>query len=80
MRLRLLMVLLGALLFGASATGCATSRRVTALHWYDETTLFVAYSEAQGADSVAKVKRCTIAADNAVSCAEVEQVNRLLSR
>ena len=61
------------------ATGCApTMRMVTASHWSNGDTLYLAYAEKTGTSIVPKVKKCSRQANNQLQCADQEKINPLL--
>ena len=68
--------------------GCgSTARYVTAEHWHDDNSFFLAYTEynktsyvvASGGSSTAHVILCRAGADNAASCRPQVAVDRLLN-
>ena len=60
-------------------SGCVPLRKVTASHWKDNDTLYVAYTEQEGVDSYAKVQICTVTEENALACEEAAVVNTALN-
>lgn len=62
------------------ASGCApTMRMVTASHWTNGDTMYLAYAEKTGSSIVPKVKKCARQANNQLQCADQEKINPLLN-
>jgi hypothetical protein len=70
------------------SVGCgSTARYVTAEHWHDDNSFFIAYSEynktnyvvTSGGSSTAHVMLCRAGADNTASCRPQVAVDRLLN-
>jgi len=78
--LRRLLLALGATvaLAGLTSSGCAAKRYVTATHWHNPDTLFVAYREVEGTSDEGRVKVCRRQPDNRLECKQLAPVNRLL--
>ncbi len=68
-----------AALFACVLSGCITSRAVTAAHWHDEETLYVAYLETT-TESEAKVKLCKVQPDNSLKCEDQAALNKELNK
>jgi len=61
-------------------TGCApTIRMVTATHWSNADTYYMAYAEKTGSDITPKVKKCKRETNNQLACADQEKINPLLT-
>lgn len=70
-------------LVAVGVSGCAQARFVTAQTWVGSDTLYVAHTEWEkklfSQTYEAKLLRCNRQADNALTCVDEEQVNRLLN-
>ena len=69
------------IVLAAALSGCATvkARIVTAEHWHNNNTFYVAYSETDGTSVTANLRKCNISDDNQVACEEQQEVNTLLN-
>lgn len=73
--------LLGVLVF---ASGCATTRRSVTHVRVEKDKAFIAYAEWDegfmvGSNDRSRVKRCSINADNSLTCAEDADINHVLN-
>ena len=61
------------------STGCApTMRMVTATHWTNGDTMYMAYAEKVGMDITPKIQKCARQSDNKLACSDQAQINPLL--